>query len=228
MDIILAKFKRNFEDKGFVHIPGHQYYALLLHFGALPRDLQKIEDGRIHKHVGQDREETMSFRQIAFHRVLLTEIEDEARVEADEEKAASLPIRGLIMKNRDLSLAGCESVTSLSDTEICSDAGAKVYFERSGPRRWNMPPFEYANSSLVPGAIARILDHLQLDMHDDQGGTINTGSNVTINDQILIRVNKTVAEQGTSEPTPEGIHQDATEISSVTNIGRKNVARDRG
>eukprot|EP00956_Cyclotella_meneghiniana_P039387 scaffold170964_cov126-Cyclotella_meneghiniana.AAC.2 len=60
-------------------------------------------------------------------------------------------------------------------------------------------------------------------MHNDQGGTINTGSNITIDDQILIRV-----EKNASEPTPEGIHQDATEISSVTLIGRKNVARDRG
>lgn len=272
MDNILANFKRDLEDKGFVHIPCHLYYALLLHFGALPRDLQKIEDGRIHKHVGQDREETMAFRQIAFHRVVLTETDNEAQDEADgevnsphvglylkpmdntsnhtlssifetdsdssddeekkdgdEEKSAStIPVRGLVRKNSRLSLAGCESVTSLSDTEICSDAGAKVYFERSGPRRWNMPPFEYANSS-VPDAIARILDHLQPDMHDDQEGTINIGSNITINDQLLIRVNKAVDENGsTSEPTPEGIHQDATEISSVTLVGRKNVARDRG
>ena len=82
MDIILANFKRDLEDRGFVHIPGHQYYALLLHFGALPCDLQKIEDGCIHKHVGQDREEAMSFRQIAFHRVILTETDEEAQDEA--------------------------------------------------------------------------------------------------------------------------------------------------
>ena len=85
MDNILANFKRDLEDKGFVHIPGHQYYALLLHFGALPRDLQKIEDGHIHKHVGQDREETMAFRQVAFHRVLLTETDNEAQDEANGE-----------------------------------------------------------------------------------------------------------------------------------------------
>lgn len=153
--------------------------------------------------------------------------DDDEEKKGGDEKAVPLPVRGLVRRKSEVSLSECESVTSLSDTEICSDAGAKVYFERSGLRRWNMPPFEYANSS-VPDAIARILDHLQPDMHDDQGGTINTGSKITIDDQILIRVNKYVDEQGVSEPTPEGIHQDATEISSVTLLGRENVARDRG
>lgn len=80
----LRKFKRDLEDKGFVHIPGHQFYMQLLHFGAHHGDLQKIEDGHIHKHVGQDREETMSFRQIAFHRVLMTQTEGQ-EAETDEE-----------------------------------------------------------------------------------------------------------------------------------------------
>eukprot|EP00956_Cyclotella_meneghiniana_P039388 scaffold170964_cov126-Cyclotella_meneghiniana.AAC.3 len=85
--------------------------------------------------------------------------DDEEEKKDGDEKAASLPVRGLTRMNSRISLASCESVTNLSDTEICSDTGAKVYFERSGPRKWNMPPFEYANSS-VPDAIACILDHL--------------------------------------------------------------------
>lgn len=53
-------------------------------------------------------------------------------------------------------------------------------------------------------------------------------SKVTINDQILIRINKEAANKESSdedvaEPTPEGIHQDATEISTVTVIARRNV-----
>lgn len=267
----LRKFKRDLEDKGFVHIPGHQFYTLLLHFGAHHGDLQKIEDGRIHKHVGQDREETMSFRQVAFHRVLMTQTEAQ-EAETDEElddriglcinfrdgsqlrsslnlKSSNHTLASIVENDStgeeeedeepeedasvggrsvsEFSAAGCESVSSLSDTEICSDAGAKVYFNRSGPRRWNLPPFEYANSS-VPDAIAHILDYLQPEEHDDQDGIINIESDVTINDQILIRVNKKIDDQGKSEPTPEGIRQDATEISSVTFIGRKNVARGRG
>eukprot|EP00984_Skeletonema_dohrnii_P028600 scaffold18653_cov142-Skeletonema_dohrnii-CCMP3373.AAC.2 len=229
-----------------------------------------MEEGRIHKNVEPDREETMSFRQVAFHRVLMSQTEAqeadtnetlndpiglsidvrdgdinmrqsftamnlsshslasifESDSEEDEESEEDASVTGRTVVSR-FSLARCESVTSLSDTEICSDAGAKVYFERSGPRRWNMPPFQYANSSM-PEAIALILDYLQPEKHNDQNGTINTGSNITINDQLLIRVNKTLDNQGVSEPTPEGIHQDATEISSVTLIGRKNVARGRG
>jgi len=267
MDRVLRKLKRDLKEKGFVHIPGHQFYVLLLQCGAQQEDLQKIEEGRIHKLVEQDREDTMSFRQIAFHRVLMTQTEaQEVETREELDNPIGLPIEfcddSLLRSSINLSshtlvsivetdsvgeeeeekksdedasvggrsvvsVAGCESVTCLSNTEICSDVGAKVYFERSGPRRWNMPPFEYANSS-VPEAIAYILDYLQPEKHDDQDGTMNTGSNITINDQLLIRVNKTVDDQGASEPTPEGIHQDGTEISSVTLIGRNNVARYRG
>lgn len=49
---------------------------------------------------------------------------------------------------------------------------------------------------------------------------MNTNSNFTINDQLLIRINK---DADIAEPTPEGIHQDGTEISSVTLIHRENV-----
>jgi hypothetical protein len=41
-------------------------------------------------------------------------------------------------------------------------------------------------------------------------------SNATINDQILIRFNKDVTNISAQEPTPEGVHQDGTELSSVT------------
>ena len=108
--------------------------------------------------------------------------------------------------------------------EIVSETGG---VNRSGIRKWNLPPFEYVKST-VPEAIARILDILQPREHDDQNNTLNTESKVTINDQILIRVNKGVDVDHKAEPTPEGIHQDATEISSVTLIGRDNVEKDHG
>jgi hypothetical protein len=123
-------------------------------------------------------------------------------------------------------LAGCESVTSLSDKEICSTEGAKVYFERSGVRKWSLPPLAYIDST-VPEAIAKVMEFLQPTNHDDQENTVNTQSKVTIDDQLLIRINKTPGDKE-AEPTPEGIHQDATEISSVTLIRCENVAKDRG
>eukprot|EP00581_Thalassiosira_minuscula_P008315 CAMPEP_0183703140 /NCGR_PEP_ID=MMETSP0737-20130205/994_1 /TAXON_ID=385413 /ORGANISM="Thalassiosira miniscula, Strain CCMP1093" /LENGTH=347 /DNA_ID=CAMNT_0025929849 /DNA_START=326 /DNA_END=1369 /DNA_ORIENTATION=- len=237
MNLLLNKCKDDLEEKGFTHIPGHQFYALLLHFGAAPADLDRLEEGNVHKHVMRDREESMSFRQISMHRVLLNEIIAEAEEEEDEEDDASSV--GLGLSNHSLSssqaalptrrrlsldLAGTESVTNLSTKEIASETGG---VKRSGIRKWNLPPFEYVEST-VPEAIARILDFLQPREHDDQNNTLNTESKVTINDQLLIRVNKAVDDDHNAEPTPEGIHQDATEISSVTLIGRDNIERDHG
>ncbi len=79
-----CKDKDNLEEKGFTHIPGHQFYALLIDFGASPADLDRLEEGSVHKHVMRDREESMSFRQISMHRVLLNE-EIVAEAEAEDE-----------------------------------------------------------------------------------------------------------------------------------------------
>lgn len=245
--------------KSFVHIPGDKYRALLVHFGAAVEDLRTLESGRIHDQVLTDREKTMSFRQIAFHRVLLKEecaccdaFKNEkqetpfGRVpsmgslsdDTDSVEEASLssspstsPVsnrRGLLSKQPSrLSVANCEAVTQISGNEICSKSGANVYFERSGTRKWNMPPEEYSASS-IPMAMAKINDFLQPAVHHHQPN-LNTESPVTINDQLLIRINKeSNRSSDVAEPTPEGIHQDGTEISSVTVIGRVNVKKDEG
>ena len=252
MNFLLNKYLDDLEEKGFTHIPGHQFYEFLIDFGAAPADLDRLEEGNVHKHVMRDREESMSFRQVSFHRVLLNEIvaeEEEDDVESssvpgltdedtvldDARSSIGLGLSGNSLSSSQttlptrrrpsfLTLARAESVTNLSTKEIVSETGG---VKRSGIRKWNLPPFEYVEST-VPEAIARILDFLQPREHDDQNNTLNTKSKVTINDQILIRVNKTVDDDHKAEPTPKGIHQDATEISSVTLIGRDNVERDHG
>ena len=199
-NFLLNKCKDDLEEKGFTHISGHEFHALLINFGAAPADLDRLEKGNIHKHVMRDGEESMSFRQISFHRVLLNEIEAEVEEEKKEDGAKSSSVPGLTdtdhlyhhtvdklrLSNHSLkrsgsmlSLARSESVTNLSDLEIYSETGG---VERSGIRKWNLPPFEYVEST-VPGAITRILDILQPREHDGQNNTLNTESKVTINDQ---------------------------------------------
>ena len=87
-----------------------------------------------------------------------------------------------------------------------------------------MAPDAYSKSSL-PQAMAAINMILLPAQHQAQDN-INTEHNVNINDQILIRVSRDKTEQDDSlSPTPEGVHQDNTEISSVTLIGRYNVTQ---
>lgn len=201
VNLLLERLKQQLEEKHFVWVPGEIYRALLVHFGASEDDLSMMESGIMHMQVQQDIEPTMHFRQIAFHRMLLEQLPHTSKISA----------------------AGCQAVTQISDKEICSDEGATVYFERSGTRKWNMPPKSYSQSS-IPMAIAKVNDFLQPKRHHHQSN-VNADSRVTINDQLLIRINK--AEEGekcVAEPTPEGVHQDGTEISSVTVVQRRNVA----
>ena len=62
---------------------------------------------------------------------------------------------------------------------------------------------------------------LSPDQHHDQDN-LNTDHEVTINDQFVIRTSRTSSGIEVS-PTPEGRHQDNTEISSVVLIGRYNI-----
>ena len=179
----LDKVKKQFEEEGFVHIPGHRFMQFLIFFGASIDDLYEIEEGEIHDEVSLDREPTMKFRQVCFHRVLLEDKDDEVDL------VDSLPahprhhrrrssLMGLIssgmrrFKKSLIAPADCESVTSLSKEEICSDQGAKVFFQRSGARTWSLPPNSYSLSS-VPGAYAKLMDFFNPSIHDDQNGTLN-------------------------------------------------------
>uniref|UniRef100_A0A7S2D7C8 Uncharacterized protein n=1 Tax=Alexandrium andersonii TaxID=327968 RepID=A0A7S2D7C8_9DINO len=110
-------------------------------------------------------------------------------------------------------------VTQILAEEITSAAGAKVPVERAGTRTWRMAPVAYARST-VPQAMALLNSYLAPRVHHEQGN-INQESKDVINDQILIRVTKRSADD--ESPTPEGVHQDGTEISSVTVLSRSQV-----
>jgi hypothetical protein len=209
---LISKIKADLEKNGYVMIPGGNYRALLLHFGATSNDLDMLTSGSIHEQVEKDREPNMFFRQVAFHRTIL--------------------------QDDSVSLANCEAVTQICKEEICNDEGANVYFERSGTRKWSAPPKDYVDST-VSIAIASINNLLQPDVHHHQSN-VNVDSPVTINDQVLIRVNKGISndkdndkdngndDHDLAEPTPEGVHQDGTEMSSVTLINRCNVDKTFG
>jgi hypothetical protein len=95
-----------------------------------------------------------------------------------------------------------------------------VYFERSGTREWNLPPPSYAQSSL-PAALARVNTLLMSDWQHTDQPNLKQHQSTIINDQLLIKVNK--LSDSEESPTPEGVHQDGTEVSSVTMIERKGV-----
>ena len=71
-------------------------------------------------------------------------------------------------------------------------------------------------------AMALLNAQLLPEIHHPQGN-IDHEHKTTVNDQLLIRTTRMLQADESYSPTPEGIHQDNTEISSVTLIGRKGV-----
>lgn len=188
----LRSVKAELETTGYSWIEGGIYRELLKEFGAHEDELQELETGQVHDRVVDD-EFAMHFRQIAFHRVIMT--------------------KGRIVN------ADWPAVTQINPSEIASDQGAKIKQIRSGTRTWPMPPRDYSLGS-VQTAVSKLHQFLLPDNHHHQSN-LNMDSENIVHDQLLVRVNKTVDY---AEPTPEGVHQDGTEISSVTMIKRKNVA----
>ena len=134
--------------------------------------------------------------------------------------------------------ADAHTIYQLPSTDIASEDGAKIayrrydlytlsllnYFEhfiRHGTRYCHMSPHTYVRNT-VSLAMARLNMNLAPEVHQPQENLV-INSSITIDDQLLIRTSRYPQEEDSISPTPEGRHQDNTEISSVTLIGRYNV-----
>jgi len=195
LDDVVDGLRQTMLRDSFVHIDGATFRELLVWQGADPSDLDAIEMGKIHAATEQDKEPTMAFRQIAFHRMVSLE-------------------------GKPFVPAQYRAITQIAEKEISSADGARVYFERSGTREWNLPPPSYAQSSL-PAALARVNTLLMSDWQHTDQPNLKQHQSAIINDQLLIKVNK--LSDSEESPTPEGVHQDGTEVSSVTMIERKGI-----
>jgi len=237
----IAKLKKELEKSGFVHCSGSMMKKLLLFCGADLEELQILEAGHLHSKVSKDPEPAMSHRQISFHRMLI-EPKDSAI------KFKQIAFQGLLTgdaintvpnikkEKNGKSLELCDSyqfvpakvqaVTQLQSNEIASNAGegstfCKVSFRRCNYRDWPLPPLTYAESS-VPEAMSILHAHMLPANHHAQQN-IERKHKITINDQLLIRIHRKLHTDESSSPTPEGIHQDGSEISSVVLIGLNGV-----
>ena len=115
--------------------------------------------------------------------------------------------------NKDVFTANSNCITQIPRKEIATsdDIGTRYYLDASHRYRRNT----------VSTALARMNLVLSPDHHHHQDN-LNTDHEVTINEQFVIRTTRTNAAVEVS-PTPEGVHQDNTEISSVVLIGRYNI-----
>ena len=73
LDDVVDGLRQTMLRGAFVHVDGATFRELLVWQGADPSDLNAIEEGKIHAATQQDKEPTMAFRQIAFHRMVSLE-----------------------------------------------------------------------------------------------------------------------------------------------------------
>jgi len=219
---VTGGMKRQLKENGFVVCPGPVMKKLLLCCGASAEDLERLESGSVHNMVPSDPIPTMPHRLIAFHSMLIEPKEDGQTQHMDHIEG-SFTNRVIEAMQFQCIPANYRAVTEIPEKEIASGKkdGAKLGFKRSGLRVWSLPPVTYAESS-APLAMAALNAYIVPDQHHQQDH-MKTESPITINDQILIRVYRNKFTDESYSPTPEGIHQDGTEIGSATLIGMKGV-----
>lgn len=205
-----SKLKLELEKSGFVLLSGDLMKQLLLFFGANIEDLNNLEAGEIHAELPPDPEPKMDHRRIAVHRILF-EPKQRTNSNSNEESFNFVP-------------ALTQMVTNIPEEEIASttEDGTKLDYKRSGLRYSAMPPSSYAEKSSVPMAMALLNAEILPERHHQQVN-INHEHKTTVNDQLLIRTTRKPLTNESYSPTPEGIHQDSTEISSVTLVGLRGV-----
>jgi len=197
----IAKINKELTSKYFAYVPGEVYREWLCHFGALERDLNMVESGYIHSVMDKDPEPAMHFRQMSVQRNLL--VEDE--------------------RGRHFRQAGCPATQRFNPEEIASNSeeGADIVIKRAGCRYWPVPHLRYSDGT-VSLAMTRLMEMFIPDKFVGPENT-NSESGTVIQDQLLIRINKHTDSY--EAPTPEGVHQDGTNITSVTLVGLSNVTK---
>ena len=207
----LKKYRSEVKEKSFCVIKGGIIHEALLNFGADPGCLRKLKNGEIHEQVPIDLDPSQSYRQVCFHRMV-------------KRGSTVQPGTNALMRNNyywdeEWHFNNSSSFTQISETEIGDSKLDNVV--RSGTRRWSKAPEIYQTSTL-PMAIAKLNNFFLPQKHQKQDN-IDYRSPIIIADQVCIKISKTILGGVDQQPTPEGIHQDNTEISSVMMIGKENI-----
>ena len=120
--ILADNIRRTLQRDAFVYVDSVTFRSLLVWQGAEQEDLDKMEAGTFHEAGAKDAEASLTFRQIAFHRMI------------------SGPECDLLKQFQN---AEGPAVTQIDEGEIASDQGARISTKRSGIKN-----LEYATREL--------------------------------------------------------------------------------
>ena len=200
---MLDTIKQQLCDEGYAWVEPTMYRSLLCALGAQESDLKAVEDGKLHSKLQPSTTEPdLFFKKSAVHNILLDDTKD-------HNEDPFIPFNYT-----------AKSFQPAEAKEIVSDGNASVQVDRTKVREWNLPPHGFPDSSLSL-AMAKLIKLLLPKDHHPQGH-MNMKSNASVISQFLYRV---VKEAVQAEPTPEGIHQDGYEITTITLIKRQNILK---
>ena len=171
----------------------------------------------------------MCHRNLAFHRLVIEQKDDALYHDNVEDAVDHYDIEDAVdhddvedavdSKNVNIVPTMTHAVTCIPKEEIAGSPSRGVShldYQRSGLKFWPLPPASYGTHSSVPNAFAKlnsnILPQKFLSDHSKM-----------INDQLVIRTLRLPEADESYSPTPEGVHQDSTFISSVTLVGLEGV-----
>ena len=103
-------------------------------------------------------------------------------------------------------------VTQLPAHEIASDRGAAITEDRSSTRYFSIA--RRYGATTVPHATSKTMSNFLPFVHEPQSNLM-ADHPLTMHDQLLIRITREPNMDDRYGPTPEGVHQDNTQVSGL-------------
>ena len=104
------------------------------------------------------------------------------------------------------------TVVQIPNDQIASSEGAAIKIDRSATRYW--PESHTFGHTGIPELLGRIITEITPHVHEAQPNLM-VDHPLTVLDQLLIRITRTNNMDEGYSPTPEGIHQDNTQVSGT-------------
>jgi len=197
----LIQLREQLYQDNYLVISSNFMVELLMFFGASMEDLDKLKNGVFHNQAPADICRHMSFRKTFVHRMDILQKSHFCDFR-DDRFEINCPQKHFYTEI---------SKKEISDKIECE--GRLVNTVRSGTRKWPKGSDDYQTST-IPYALSVVNSFFLPNVHQAVEN-LDMRSMKTIHGQAIVKVTKDSDLNREQQPTPEGVHQDTTEISSV-------------
>jgi len=199
--------RKNLRLDGWLHISSTQMVALLKHFGALVPDVRRVADPKTSPH-----------SELWFNEPQLPWKKTQAS-------------RYILRKPYETSnFEGCDAKSTVVYEVSKEQVDFADYWEDSASsvRSWHTLPEWYGTETNSVYMAYQRLAHCLIDpAMPASPGCVDT-SDLYMSDHFCIRINKKPEDSSMAQPSPEGVHQDGSDIIMISFMNRENVDPSTG